>query len=470
MADQHHFGLNVRRGLRISLFTAIALLTVGGIIGYALGLPPTQRIEVAEPATTAATGTGWLEDARYRWTAQHRSGTAEQAWGLFAAAELGETLYLLVFTNAWAPESRALWRSEDGAAWDEIALDFGEGTVIHDIDVYEDDLLLAGWRDDVPTVWASRGQVAPGHEWIEIPLSYGGLPGGDIWAAASDMSIDINAAGEIVISVATHFEITRLLLETAGDPSATSLLHLAEAPQVAASQHRLWMQVRTAAGLETLRTVDLPETAIFDPDSGSYGTSTGLATARSLWVSDDGRSFVPVNLSGMPAGPRPHGLGDSFVTALPRAGGSPALWTSADGVTWQPTATPPPRECSSWTTLTVGSSGLLLTNERFDLICVSEDGAEWAVDSSPKTAVSSSGRAWVEGGDIGFTALVNSTREFAVLVSADGFEWEAVDFGADTVGSHTLQVGERLVSSVMVVEQDPPGRRFEVRVGTPISP
>ena len=282
------------------------------------------------------------------------------------------------------------------------------------------------------------------------------------------MAIEVNAAGEIVVSAATHFEITRLLLEVAGDPAATSLLHLAEPPQVAASQQRLWMKVKTDAGAETIHIVDLPGTAVFDPDSGAYGTSTGLATARSLWVSDDGRSFSSVDLTGMPVGPQPFGLGDAFVSAIPRPDGSPDLWTSADGTSWQPTVTPPPGECSSWTTLTVGSPGLLLTNERFDLICLSEDGVEWTTDASPKTAVSSSGRAWVEGGDIGFTALVNSSREFAVLVSSDGFVWEAIDFGPGTVGSHTLQVGRRLVSSVMVVEQDPPRRRFEVRVGTPI--
>ena len=168
----------------------------------------------------------------------------------------------------------------------------------------------------------------------------------------------------------------------------------------------------------------------------------------------------------MAAGPQPFGLGDSFVAAVPRADGRPALWTSPDGASWQPSATPPPSECSSWSELAVGSPGVLLTNGRFDVMCLSDDGIDWKVRPSPATAISSSGRAWVAGGDTGFIALVNSPREFAVLISSNGFDWDTVDFGARTVGSHTLQVGDRLVASVMVVEQDPPGRRFEVRVGS----
>ena len=179
MGPQHSTRFSMRRGLRISAVTAFSLLTIGGIIGYALGLPPTQAAELPGPVTTAETETetGWLETARFSWTPQDRNGTARQAWGLFAAAELGDTLYLLVFTNAQTPESRALWRSDDGASWDEIPLEFGAGTVIHDAAVFDDGLLLAGWRGEVPTVWAGRGQVDLSHEWTEIPLAYGGLPG-----------------------------------------------------------------------------------------------------------------------------------------------------------------------------------------------------------------------------------------------------------------------------------------------------
>ena len=129
MGQQHPTGFHLRRGLRISAITALALLGVGGIIGYALGLPATQRVELAGPATTTEVETGWLQDAGYRWIPQDRNGTGRQAWGLFAATELDESIYLLVFTNAQTPEARALWRSEDGASWDEITLDFGERTV-----------------------------------------------------------------------------------------------------------------------------------------------------------------------------------------------------------------------------------------------------------------------------------------------------------------------------------------------------
>ncbi len=469
MGPRNPVEIDLRRGLRISLIAAFALLTIGGILGFALRLPATQRADVDEPTTTVANEVGWLDVAGYRWTSQDRSGSAGQAWGLFAADEIGDTLYLLVFADVRTPESRAIWRSEDGSVWDEIALDLGDETVVHDLRVYEGSLLLAGWHQDVPTIWASRGHVGPEDEWIEIPLPYGGLPGGAIRAAESDLDIGVNAAGEIVVSVATHFELTPLLLELAGDPTATSLLHLAELPQVAVSQQRLWAHVTTMAGTETTQFVDLPGTAVFDPDSGSYGTGTGLAIARSLWVSKDGRSFTPVDMTGTPVGPQPHGLADSFFTAIPRSDGSQTLWRSPDGVSWDP-ANPPPSACSSWTTLAVGAPGLLLTNDRFDLMCVSSNGLDWTVKPSPATAVSTSGQAWVEGGDTGFVALVNSTREFAVLVSSDGFGWEAIDFGPGTAGSHTLQVGDRLVASVMVIEQDPPGRRFELRVGTPISP
>ena len=460
--------------MRVSAVTAFALLAIGGVIGYALGLPATQRADIAVPTTTTEASTEPaprpILDAGYRWTGQDFAGTARQAWGLFSADEIGDTLYLLVFSDPQNPRARAIWRSDAGASWDAIPLGFGPETVVHDLDAYEGSLLLAGWRGDVPTIWASQGHVDLGHDWIEIPLPYIELPGADIWTAESDLELEVNEAGEIVVSVATHFEITQLLLDLAGDPTATSLLHLAQLPHVAVSQQRLWAHVETAAGDETIEYIDLPETAVFDPDSGSYGTSTGLAIARSLWVSADGRSFAPVDLSGMAVGPQPHGLGDSFVAALPSPTGLPSLWTSRDGMTWQPSATPPPSECASWTALTVGSPGVLLTNDRFDVMCLSDNGVDWDVRPSPATAISSSGRAWVAGGDTGFIALVNSIREFAVLISSDGFQWNTVDFGPGTVGSHTLQVGDRLVASVMVVEQDPPSRRFEVRVGTLGSP
>lgn len=464
---------NLRDGVRVSLLTAIVLLGAGGLIGYAVGLPATEITPVAAPIETTVVSASaepeTTEPASYDWASQNRLASGNQAWGIFDAVELDDALWLLVFANVDAPDNRVLWRSEDGATWSEVPLDL-DGAIVHDLDVYDGSLLLSGWDSGVPKLWRSQQLPATAPVWTEIALPFSGFAGGVVQDIESDIETVINNDGEIVVAAEAQIEISDLLLDLAGDPDATSLLHLDRLPEVATFRQRLWATTRTATGEETTHVIDLPTTAAFDRDAGPYGTRVGLIVARSLWASRDGWTLDPVDLGGMPAAPLPHAFGDSFAASVTEPEGNKQLWLSADGRTWRPSDVAPPAQCTEWTNLAAGPAGLFLSNRSFDLLCVSATGRSWIVEESPATALSGGGQAWVHGSKDGYVALANNSREFAVLISDNGLEWRPVEFGAGILGTYTLRVGERLVTSVMIVEDDPPGRSFELRVGIPTTP
>ncbi len=459
-----------RSGLRISLLTALSLLLAGGFVGYFLGLPGSE-IQSSAAATTAPPGA--LPDAaptqqafaRYEWLEQTKTSPVQQAWGLFAAVDLDGSLYLLVFANVDPPGDRVLWRSEDGTNWTEIPLDLGDEFVVHDLDVIDDRLLLSGWHSGEPSLWSSQPLPGTEPEW-ELMRLPGGVPRlGEIRAADSDVATEVNDAGEVTVAVTAHVEITELLLSYVDDPTVESLFHLDELPEVAAAGQRLWVRV-TEGGEESLHVVDLPNTTRLDEEAGRYGTEVGPIVSRSLWTSGDGLAFNAVDVSNVPAVPSPLAFGDIFVSTMAKPGDTLEVWASADGDSWSP-GPPPPSECGDWDSLAVAAPGLLLTNAAFDLMCVSATGIDWIVHESPQTAISTTGQVWLQGGDAGFLALAHNSREFAVLISADGFDWQPVQFAAGVLGTHTLQVGDTLVTSVMMIEPEPAGREFNIWVGLP---
>ncbi len=468
--------LTTRRkaAVRLSALTSVALLLIGGVVGYSLALPGTE----AAPSPTTVTSAGEVTQsavidapieqatASYDWLEQQRSASAQQAWGLFGAVEVDDAMYLLVFSNIDAPTDRVLWRSENGTDWTEISLDLGEEVAIHDLDVHDGALLLSGWKDEQPTIWRTRGRLGVELQWDEQPLPAAVPRLGSVAAGESEVTTVINEAGEVVVAVSARLEITDVLLRIADDPDVRSLRHLDAMPDFATSGQRLWARVMVD-GVERVHTEIVPPTAQLDADSGSYATGMGQVVARSLWASTDGGTFRAIDVASLPSVPLPLPWGDNFVGTVESGDGSAALWISADGVTWRPTETKPPAACGDWRRARIAGSSLLVTSEQFDTMCVTTDGRDWTVRDSPATAISSTGQVWVEGGESGFLALAIKSPELAVFVSDDGLDWRRVLFGDGMQGTHALRVGNKLVTSAMTLVESPPGRTFRVWVGVP---
>ena len=283
----------------------------------------------------------------------------------------------------------------------------------------------------------------------------------------AELVTQLNEEGEIVISSRISGDITGMLLTLAGDPDATSLLQLENRPEVAAAGQRLWARVIGADDTTTIETLTIPSTVILEPTAGDYVSDVGLLSWGSLWTSSDGLQFAPVDLSGLPNIPVPAPLGDGFVSVVERTDRKHELWRSADGSRWTRTSLVPPSECGSWESLAVGGNSMLVSNEMFNLMCVSSTGQDWEIHDSPETAVSSTGSVWLEGVSTGFLAVVQNMSEFAVLISADGLEWSRIAFEPRTVGAHAMLVGDRVIASSLMM-QPGEGRRFSVWVGTPL--
>ncbi len=439
-------------------------------MGYSLALPGT---EAAPPPTTVVGGgtnqravAAPIEQptARYDWMEQRRSSSAQQAWGLFGAVEIDDAMYLLVFSNVDSPTDRVLWRSENGIDWTEISLDLGADVVIHDLDVHDGALLLSGWNGEQTTIWRTEGRLGVDLQWEELRLP-GAVPSlGSVAAGESRVTTVVNGSGEIAVTARAQLEITEVLLAIADDPEMWSLLHLDSLPDVATSGQRLWARV-VVDGEERIHTETVPPTALFEPDSGAYGTGMGQVVTQSLWASADGRTFSAVDVSNFPSVPQPLAWGDTFVGAVAGGHDAPSLWVSADGLTWKPTETAPPEICGDWSRAAVAGTVVLLTSERFDMMCVTEDGRDWTVRESPATAIASTGQVWIEGGEAGFLALAIKPPELAAFVSSDGLDWQRVEFADSMPGTYALRVGDKLVTSAMTV--GPTGRRFRVWVGVP---
>ena len=481
-------------GARVSVATATALLLVGGLVGYSMSLPATQRSTPTTMASAAAQPVAAapapsLAMAQFDWKEQRPDPLEQRAWGVVAAVELDEVLFLLAFEDFQTSEQRVLWRSTNGIDWTLLPLDFGHDVIVDDLDVYRGGLLLTGWDSGAPTVWRSDSPMASNVEWDVISLPTEALPmptkavpqpteavplatantGNleEIRTSTAEIVTQINEAGEIVVASRVSGDITEMLLALAGDPDAESLLHLENRPEIAASGQRLWAQVIGDDGTTIVETLTIPSTVVLEPTAGDYVSDVGLLTWGSLWMSRDGSGFAPVDLRGLPNIPTPAALGDTFVSTVERADRKHELWSSADGHQWTRTSLVPPSACGTWESLTVGANRMMVSAPSFNLMCVSTTGQQWDVHESPETAVSSTGSVWVEGVGDGFIAVVQNLSEFAVLISDDGLEWKMIAFEPGTVGAHAMMVGDRMVASSLMM-QPGDGRRFSVWVGTPI--
>jgi hypothetical protein len=110
---------------------------------------------------------------------------------------------------------------------------------------------------------------------------------------------------------------------------------------------------------------------------------------------------------------------------------------------------------------------MLLINDDFDTVCVSENTFDWTVRESAGTSLATTGQVWATGTATGFLALARNSQEFAVLISANGLDWQPIDFATGLLGTHTFLVGDRLITNAMTNGPPPFGRRFSVWVGNP---
>ena len=457
---------------RVSLATLVGLLIAGGVVGYLLSLPTTERAiptAARSPITDierTPVGRPIADSVPYEWVEQNPTDSPLQAWGVFAAVDLNDALYLLVFSNIDAPRDRVLWHSDNGEDWTEIPLDFGDA-IVDDLDVFEDTLLLSGWLDGAPALWRSQRYPTTDPTWKATELEAANQPLGQVRFLDSSVQTEISSDGELVVAVRTQSDITPLLLDFVDEPQARSLFQLSEPPVVAAYGHRIWAQVFSDEGLASVHSVELPSTTVLEPASGPYAIDVGLIAWGSLWASPDGSTFAPVDLSSLPRPPVPYALGDSFVAAVEDSRGRYRLWTSPDGTVWSPSEAVPPAECGGWDSLVVGGPGMLVINPFFDTTCVSGNGVDWEVRDSLQAALPTPGQFWTSGTATGYLALTRSSPDMSVLISGDGLEWRPIEFASGLLGTHAFLVDDRLVTNAMTYGPPPQGRRFSVWVGDP---
>jgi hypothetical protein len=434
---------------RLPLAVAGALLIIGASAGYLLGLPNDSATPVALATTTppSATPASQMTPAHYDWFEQQPTGEGQQAWDVYAAVELDDDIYLLVADDQDSRRIRVLWRSSDGETWDRVDLGLGPDVTITDLDVYRSNLLLSGWDGDVATVWQSQElESGSDPQWLATPLP-DAAPGFGELIGDSTVSSQINNSGEIVVSAEMGIDITDALLELPASGAVPNLLSYRELPEVAVADSRLWMRIVTADGDEEIHTQIIPSTIRVTPEAGHYGTEVGFLTAGALWISTDGELFETVDLGGLAAAPSPQAFNDIFFSVFADSAGTHELWTSADGSSWLPSSWIPPTECGDWQGVAVGGSGLLLTSDGFDTLCLSGSGTDWEVRQSKATAVSTKASVWIEGDDNRYLALARNSAESAVLTSSDGFHWNRVEFTQEILSTSTFLVGDRLVTS-----------------------
>lgn len=434
---------------RLPGLIAVALLAAGGTAGFILGLPgDTVRAEAITATTAAAVPTPQVTPLPYQWLEQAPIDNDQDAWAVHAAVEFDDDIYLLVSDDFETPRRRALWRSGDGEQWETLPLDLGPAAQVTDLDVYGQTLLLSGWSGTTPTMWRSQSPAAKdGFNWISMPLASGLDTVGQPIAAWSDLTTIVNPQGRAVTTARVAISLEDRLLSMSRGAGVTSLLQLAELPQVAVAAGRLWMRTVAVDGDETVEMIQIPDTVGVKRGSGNYGTDIPALQAWAMWDSTDGFAFTPRGLpTPLVDDLRPMPFGDSFVATTENDRGRTDLWTLTD-VGWEPSDWTVPAECGGWENTAADGALLLTISDNFDAICVSEDGATWAVNESPTTAVSSQATIWIEGVREGFLAMALNSMEIAVLTSDDGVGWAVVNSAPEILGSVAYRVGDRLIAT-----------------------
>ncbi len=441
---------------RLPAAMALALLAVGASAGYLFGLPNDTSEQSAQattlaPATVPVASAAQTTPAHYNWLEQQPADTDQDAWAVHGAVELSDDMFLLVSEDYEHPFQRALWVSPDGETWNLVRLDLGPEVFITDLDTYDGALLLSGWHEGAAAVWRSQ-PLARSEEpvWTRWLLPATPLQFGNLRAEFSSVTSEINSGGELVVTTDAHIDLNDTLVGLGDD--IANLLEYGELPEIAVADSRLWMRIITKDGVESVFTEPIPPTVKIPAVSGHYGTDVRALPAGSMWTSNDGATFLPVDLSGVPAVPSPMAFDDIFVSVIADGTGTYELWSSASGATWTSSLWDAPAECGGWQGVAVGGNRLFLVNDVFDTICLSNSGTDWTVRSSVSTRLSSTAGVWIEGSPEGYLAAVRNSQESAVLTSNDGFQWHRVEMTPDILVTRMFLVGDRLVATARPVE------------------
>jgi hypothetical protein len=442
--------LRPQRGApRLPGLVTIGLLVAGGMAGYLFGLPGDTA--GAGAAITTTTGEpapiSSATPLPYQWLEQVPQESEQDAWAVHVAEELDGAIYLLVSDDPDSPLSRALWRSQDGQRWELLPLDFDARARVTDLDIYQQSLLLSGWVGSTPAIWRSQRIGTSGSPgWTATALSSGLDAVGRPVTEFSTVTTVVNSAGRTVTVAESQISLEDELLSLSDDPAIASLLHFEELPEVTVSSTRVWMRAVAPGGEELVRTSRIPNTVRVLPAAGHYGTDVPALQAWAMWESTDALGFSAVSIpAGLTNPLRPMPLSDGFVATTIDAPGDTELWAATEHG-WEPSSWNSPAGCGGWGRTATDGKRLLTITDNFDTVCTSEDGAIWAIRTSPSTALSSQAAVWIEGTNGGFIATARNSLEYAVLTSRDGLEWQRVNATPDILGTRTFLVGDRLVT------------------------
>lgn len=445
---------------------AVALFTLGAAAGYLLALTGESNAATAPTSTTSTTappvgaGAPGLGTAEYEWVKQIPPERNPNLWAIHAAVELEGDIYLLIVDDIRDRISRALWRSNDGATWEQMTLDLGADAVATDLDVYRGRLLISGWLGDRPAVWHS-GTNAEGAaiEWSLTSLPSAAFPLGELQRVFSRVTTEVNSADEIAVVASMKYAVDPDVVAGGSD--------YLQRPELVVTGSSIWTKTIDASGAVHMGAMEIPEAFATNPVSGVAGTDVIEIQAWSNWYSDDGHTFATSAVDGSHGVPIIRGLEEGFVASAPPWGEQRfTLLSSADGATWERSPIQPPHECGHTRPVTVGPAGLFLASETFDHTCTSSDGAQWKIEEVPETAVAQGAFVWFDANERRYLAIAFNTNERAVLVSQDAVTWEKVSQERGMSGGSAFLAGNRLVAANRTGTRNSPNP-WTVWVGEP---
>ena len=448
---------------------ALALFVVGAAAGYLIGLPRDTTASSAAVTTTAppvASGLSNLGVAEFAWTKQDSPEFRPRLWAVHTAIEVDGYIYALITDDIQNRISRALWRTADGAGWEQLALDLGPGAVATDLDVRGESLVVSGWDGARPTVWTSSPLNDTARlTWRPAHLDDGELPVGRLVPVFSEVQTEISSAGEHVVVAAMQYSVDRDDLQPMGESNGFG----APLPEIAVHGSRIWTKTVDAAGIETVSVLPIPDPITVQPASGSVGTRVTELYAWAVWVSPDGSSYSATDpIEGLEVAPDVMAFRDGFMaTTYDLATDTFDMLLSPDGREWAPLPGPVPEECGKARPGVVGSGLLFVPSGDFAHTCTSQDGASWQVHSTPQSAIADNAFLWITGNETRFLALAANSQERAMLESTDGIVWREIAFEPEAAPGSAYLAGERVLNVARVGGRSAP-RPWTMWVGEKI--
>lgn len=437
---------------------ALALFVVGAAAGYLVGLPNDTTAAPGSATTTAppvGSGSSVVDVTDYVWTQQSSPEFTPRLWAVHTAIEFDGYIYALITDDIQNRTSRALWRTADGAEWEQLALELGSAAVATDLDILEGRLVVSGWDGSRPTIWTSSaiGEMTD-LTWRPTGLAGGELPIGQLVPVFSEVRTEINSAGEHVVVAAMQYSIDPQDFQTGSEPIGSGTPE----PEIAIHKSQIWTRTVDTAGQEVVDVVPIPAPITVQPISGPVGTRVTELSAWAMWVSPDGTNYSAIDpIEGLDLAPDVSAFNDGFVAStLTLATRTYEILISTDGTVWNPISGPVPERCGRTRPGVVGAAVLLVANEDFSETCTTPDGISWQVNPTPHTTVSDNAFLWIAGNETGFLALAVNSQGHPVLESADGITWRRIGLEPAMAIGGAYLAGERVINVARAGGQSPP--------------